>query len=244
MIGKNCDNCGAANELILTSCVYCGALLPGTDIEEETVELEELLQNCSKWIGKFEAMVGNPQTLTNAKQKDSLSGNIFGKVLSKTLGSDAVSYSATLGAVNRYMDILDVKAKGSELMRSKVRELKERYRQARILEKKTVAKQSKLKRMAIIGIVIMVAFFIVLFVWMGTNASRGKEKEVVRLENLMEDINSAVKDGDFDTAEILCAQLKWEYNDSWTHYDNESKAWDEKRETMLSTIREIRLRGK
>lgn len=244
MIGKTCNNCGAENDLILISCIYCGAILPGTDIEEESVELEELLQNCSKWIGKFEAMVGNPQTLTNAKQKDSLSGDIFGKVLSKTLGSDAVSYSATLGAVNRYMDILDVKAQGSDLMRSKVRELKERFRQARILEKKTEAKQSKLKRMAIIGLVIMVTFFIVLFVWMGTNAGKGKEKEVVRLENLMEDINTAVKEGNFDTAEILCAQLKWEYDDSWTHYDNETKAWDEKRETMLTTIREIRLRDK
>ena len=244
MPGKNCDNCGAENELILSSCIYCGAILPGTDIEEESIELEELLQNCSKWIGKFEAMVNDPQTLTNAKQKDSLSGDIFGKLLSKTLGTDAVSYSATLGAVNRYMDILDVKAKGSESIGSKARELKERFRQARALEKKTVAKQSRIKRMAIIGVIIMMGFFVVLFVWMGTNAGKGKEKEVIRLENLMEDINSAVKDGNFDTAEILCAQLKWEYDDSWTHYDNETKAWDEKRETMLTTIREIRLRDK
>ena len=42
------------------------------NIEKETDELEDLIQNCSAWIGKYEAMVSDIGTLSNAKQIDSL----------------------------------------------------------------------------------------------------------------------------------------------------------------------------
>ena len=154
---KSCESCGAKNNLMATNCMYCGSLLPGIDVEEKTDELEELIQQCSTWIGRYEAMVSDYTSLNDAKQVDSMSGQpIFGAVFEKTLGAGAVSYSKTLGSVRKYLDILEVKASGRAALRSKVQEYKERFSRAQQQEKKTRKKGRKL----IIGLVLALILFI------------------------------------------------------------------------------------
>jgi hypothetical protein len=54
--------------------VYCGNSLVHEDsIEKESDELEELVQQCSSWIAKYEGIVSNIGALNNAKQIDSVS---------------------------------------------------------------------------------------------------------------------------------------------------------------------------
>ena len=60
MSRTKCENCGAENEIIVSNCSYCGkSLVAEENIEKETDELEVLIQNCSTWIGKYEAMVSD-----------------------------------------------------------------------------------------------------------------------------------------------------------------------------------------
>ena len=154
---KSCDSCGAGNDLVVTNCAYCGSILPGVDVEEEADDLEELILQCSTWLGRYEAMVSDYTSLNDAKQVDSMSGQpIFGAVFEKTLGSGAVSYSETLGSVRKYLDILEVKASRRDAFRPKVQEYKERFKRAQAQEKKSRKKGKKM----IIGLVFALILFI------------------------------------------------------------------------------------
>ncbi|MBT7750048.1 MAG: hypothetical protein HN728_09470, partial [Flavobacteriales bacterium] len=145
------------NDALFTYCAYCGSQLPGVDIEKETDELEELIQQCSTSLGRYEAMVSDYTSLNDARQVDSMSGQpIFGAVFEKTLGDGAVSYSETLGSVRKYLDILEVKASGRGALRPKVQEFKERFSSAQAQEKKTRKKGKKM----IIGLVLALILFI------------------------------------------------------------------------------------
>ena len=135
---KNCDSCGAGNDLVITNCLYCGSILPGVDLEEASDDLEELIQQCGIWLGQYEAIVSDYTSLNNAKQVDSMSGQpLFGAVFEKTLGGGALSYAETLKSVHKYLDILEIKAAGRETLRSKLQDYKERFSRAQAQEKKT-----------------------------------------------------------------------------------------------------------
>ncbi|MDG2153500.1 MAG: hypothetical protein P8K10_06160 [Crocinitomicaceae bacterium] len=163
MSNKECDNCGAENELVVDNCVYCGGtLVHEKNIEKESDELEELVQQCSSWIGKFEGIVSSMGSLNNAKQMDSVSATpIFGGLMSKSFGSGAVSYSEILSKVHHYLDILEIKSANSSLLREKVAQFKKRFDRAKIQEKETNKNKTKL----IIGLIstLLLLFAFVMF---------------------------------------------------------------------------------
>ena len=155
---SECDGCGAENELLVSSCVYCGnSLVDDKNIEKESDELEELIQQCSSWIAKYEGIVSNMGALNNAKQMDSISGTpIFGSLMSKSLGSNAVSYSEILRKVHHYLDLLEIKSANSSMLREKVAQFKKRYERAKLKEKETNKKKVRL----IVGLVLALVLFI------------------------------------------------------------------------------------
>lgn len=113
-----CDNCGADNELLISNCAYCGnSLIHEDNIEKESDELEELVQECSSWIGKYEGIVSSIGSLNNAKQLDSMSATpIFGSLMSNSFGSNSISYSKTLRKVHHYLDLLEIKSSNSSVI--------------------------------------------------------------------------------------------------------------------------------
>jgi hypothetical protein len=153
-----CDGCGAENELLVSSCVYCGNSLVDEDsIEKESDELEELVQQCSSWIGKYEGIVSNIGALNNAKQIDSVSSTpIFGAIISSSFGSKAMSYSEILSKVHHYLDLLEIKSTNSSILREKVAQFKKRYERAQLKEKET----NKKKVLLIVGLVLAFVLFI------------------------------------------------------------------------------------
>lgn len=58
---KQCTNCGADNDLLLTNCQFCKTGLPQIDIN--SISNEDLILNAGEWIGKvgtqFEQMTEN-----------------------------------------------------------------------------------------------------------------------------------------------------------------------------------------
>ena len=155
---SECDGCGAENELLVSSCVYCGnSLVDDKNIEKESDELEELVQQCSSWIGKYEGIVSNIGALNNAKQMDSVSATpMFGSLISKSFGSKAISYSEILRKVHHYLDLLEIKSSNSSILRDKVAQFKKRYERAQFKEKET----NKKKVRPIVGLVLAFVLFI------------------------------------------------------------------------------------
>lgn len=164
MKNRECENCGAENELIVSSCVYCGNTLIDEDqIGKESDELEELVQQCSSWIGKYEGIVSNMGALNNAKQLDSISGTpIFGSLMSKSLGSNAISYSEILRNVHYYLDLLEIKSANSSILREKVAQFKKRFERAKLQEKNTNQKKIRLIIGLVLALVAIIAFCLIM----------------------------------------------------------------------------------
>jgi hypothetical protein len=90
---------------------------------------------------------------------DSMSSQpIFGSLLSKTYGANAISYSETLGEVNKHLDLLEIKAAESDSLRTKVKEFKARFQQAKLQEIETKNKTKKLIIILVIALICFIGF--------------------------------------------------------------------------------------
>lgn len=159
-MNRECINCGAENELLVSSCAYCGSSIVSEEfVEQESDELEGLIQNCGLWIARFEAMASDVNTLRNAKQMDSMRATpIFGSILSKTMGSNTYSYSETLGNIYRSLDLLEVKSTNSSILRDQVSLFKKRLERAKRNEIITKRKQVKIIVALVGALILFIAF--------------------------------------------------------------------------------------
>jgi len=204
MKNSNCTSCGSKNEVILLNCAYCGTQLPITSQGKDIPASEELLQNCSRWIGKYESIVSDWQTLQASKHKDQFTSMPLGKFVAKTMSSEALSHAGTLSAINRYFDLLEVKTLNSEVLRSKIEELKERFQGAKAQERKTLALKNKF-----IGGVI---FILVLFIVFAFSFEGQEQKEIIeKLGTIEAKIEAAIISKNYNHALILAEQLNFEY---------------------------------
>tara|TARA_B100001287_G_C22430792_1_gene411287 strand:+ start:171 stop:674 length:504 start_codon:yes stop_codon:yes gene_type:complete len=164
MSNTECEACGAENELLVSSCAYCGiSLVDHKDIEKESDELEELVQQCSSWIGKYEGIVSSIGSLNNAKQMDSVSATpVFGAMISSSFGSKAMSYSEILSKVHHYLDLLEIKSSNSSILREKVAQFKKRYDRAQLQEKETNKKKVRLIVGLVLALIILIAFCLIM----------------------------------------------------------------------------------
>jgi len=163
---RECVNCGAENELLVSNCAYCGSSIVKDEfVEKESDELEDLIQDCGMWIARFEGMVSDMNTLRSAKQMDSMrSTPIFGAMFVKTLGSNTFSYTETLANVYQSLDLLEVKSSNSSILREHVSLFKKRLERAKRQESKT-KKRQVLVIVALVGSLIL---FIAFCLFMGS----------------------------------------------------------------------------
>ncbi len=47
---KECNNCGAENDPLITNCLFCKTPLP--DVDFDSLSNEDLIMNAGEWIGK------------------------------------------------------------------------------------------------------------------------------------------------------------------------------------------------
>ena len=157
---RECVNCGAENELLVSSCAYCGSSIVKEEfVEQESDELEDLIQNCGMWIARFEGIVSDIGMLNNSKQMDSMrSTPIFGAVFSTTFGSNTFSYSEILGNIYQSLDLLEIKSNNSSVLREHVTIFKKRLERAKRQEKETKNKMVKIIIVLVLGLVLLIAF--------------------------------------------------------------------------------------
>jgi hypothetical protein len=101
-----------------------------------------------------------------------------------------------------------------------------------------MSKKKKFLMGYLVFMVLFLGIMIPFFSGMSTRHDKEVVKEKVRLESIMNKVNDAISNKDFDSALMLSAQLKWEYSDSYDSSDTTklTKAWDEKREKMIEMI--------
>ncbi len=157
---RECVNCGAENELLVSNCAYCGSsIIQDEFVEQESDELEDLIQDCGMWIARFEGMVSDMNTLSSAKQMDSMrSTPIFGAVFAKTIGRNTFSYSETLGNVYKALDLLEVKSSNSSILREHVSLFKKRLERAKRQESKTKKRQVLVILSLVGSLILFIAF--------------------------------------------------------------------------------------
>jgi hypothetical protein len=78
-----------------------------------------------------------------------------------------------------------------------------------------------------------------------SNHEKGIKREKERLEIIMNQINQSISIKDYQTALILSAQLKWEFNDGYSDNIKElSKSWDEKRDKLIEILNREKINQK
>jgi hypothetical protein len=70
--------------------------------------------------------------------------------------------------------------------------------------------------------------------------TEAKQVENARLEQILSNINEAIKNQNLDEAEILANQLVWKYESDWGNCKDEKKIWDKERKEILKTIHKMK----
>jgi len=96
-------------------------------------------------------------------------------------------------------------------------------------------------------ILLFVCGLFILFMVIGFRSCSGEHNEGVkqereRLELLMDQANAAIDSEDYDKAERLANQLRWEYSGNYSNKDTEKLtiSWNEKRESIINSIKELK----
>jgi hypothetical protein len=101
-------------------------------------------------------------------------------------------------------------------------------------------RRQKTKKLSSIFLIVFIVLGIGVyyFIFHNSEQSEGYLQEKNRLELILDNVNTAIKNHNLDEAEIMANQLIWEYNSSLTDYKEEKKLWNEKRKGIINTIRE------
>ena len=186
--GKECSGCGAKNDVIFTTCMFCKSPLPELNIE--SISTDDLLMNAGEWVGKsLESYIlvkgPNANELTGKDIKRMESGEIVGNA-------------------EKYLSLLKIRATNNSTLMIEVQSLVDK------LEKNQSKSKSKRKK-TLIG---LASIAIILFTFIGIMAffeSSGGAKEQERLDNVELQINGAIKEKNYDYALILAESLTWNY---------------------------------
>lgn len=111
---KNCKNCGADNDPLLSNCIFCKTPLPEVDIN--SISNEELILNAGEWVGKvgndFEQMTENFNVWT-------------GK------GMIVISANQIEGLAQKYLSLLQVRSLNNQQLLMAYQDLKKEFDQKR-----------------------------------------------------------------------------------------------------------------
>jgi hypothetical protein len=235
---RNCPTCGATNETFVLNCAYCGAVLDASSKFDEGVT--QLIQSCSSFLAKYEALVEDYVGYNSAKQIDQYRNDpIFGSLAnSKKKGDSLLDIKSE---ISRNLDLLETVAKKSSAVRPVLAELKSRHENAKSREK-SIGSPGRIfsqYRLFFVAFGLFFALMIPFFVNMERKSTAGANAENARLEAIVEKVDQSIASGDLSAARYFCSQIVWKYDDDYTSFDEQALGWEETRKTMLEAIENI-----
>jgi len=232
---NSCSSCDAANDPILSYCMFCNAALPKSSID--SLEEEELFSNCLVWLSRYETLMENPDQLNVSMLKD----NMYYTSSIMESSKHTISFMTISSSIERYLNLLELKCSNSPVLKNKILEIRSRYNLAKSKLKQT---KKQLNRRLIFILLGAIVLLIGLFSFIFYMVSREKDTiniENARLEIIVEKINESVAEGKIDYAILLCSQLDW--NDQGLSGDQDEemeKKWSSKKAEMLKVIETIK----
>ena len=122
---------------------------------------------------------------------------------------------------------LEMFAIKDEFIKSKVVELKEKVKQKKSYTKAII--------FGLVGLVIL-AFL----TWLSVTGNDDYDTEKLQLETILEQVNLAIQEKDFETAKLLLNDMRWEYNATTAggaeQVAKQRQSWEKKRQFLLNMI--------
>ena len=223
---KECPKCGAANDPISSNCRFCQTSLPRIGLDALPEEI--LLQNCAIWIARLEVM-SEPDAYKAAIR-------VF-----KEKNKDHASLADIIGNTDKYIKMLDGRAKYSPEHADTVEHFKQRQNVALKGIEEVRIKIWK-KRAIKIGIILVVLGVMRWktvsdhkeFIEEEKDREKSSQIETARLNILLEKANQFVSQRDYNMAKYYIGQLHWTAKYSSSQYE-----WDKKRDEMLSAVEKM-----
>jgi hypothetical protein len=212
-----CKSCGANNDLLYTICTFCNTPLEAIDINH--ISDQDLIMNLGEWIGKLE---GIDKRLGVTISTDSSTG------INKKLGlqnTKTISYSEICGNIERYLNILKVRANNNLNILVTVQDSEKKY----ALYKKEAEKNRIKKFLPFIVILITFLLFSIYLI-----IKPGSDEEHEKLQVIETDIENAIMDKNYDKAFLLIERLQWTYEPKF--HEAEIQMYEQKRNNMKELI--------
>jgi hypothetical protein len=150
--GKNCPNCGATNDPVVSHCAFCQTPLPRVAID--ALPEEVLLKNAALWVGRLESLKDSTaHDAAVSLDRNKKMGFGIGKLASVgTKGQFGVG--DIVGYAEQYLIALEVRTRNDASLTAAANSLRERQRNAKhVLE---YAQRDKGRRSRIIKWVVSV----------------------------------------------------------------------------------------
>lgn len=212
-----CKSCGAANDLLFTTCIFCNSPIEAIDINH--ISDQDLIMNLGEWIGKLE---GIDKRLGITISTDSSTG------IMKKLGlqnTKTISYSEICGNIEKYLNILKIRANNNLNILVTVQDLEKKYD----LYKKE-AERNRIKKF--IPPIALLFFCLLSSVYQLMKP--GSEEEHEKLQVIEADIENAIMDKNYDKAFLLIERLQWTYDPKF--HEAELKMYEQKRNNMREMV--------
>lgn len=255
---RKCPSCGAPALSFATECSDCGHEFRNTDASKSVKEFFIAINNAplkhhasiinnfpvpnnKEDIFEFLAMsIGNCSDLSDDEKKTYIK-NSWLETYEPELGYKQAEIRAWQSKVQAIIQ----KGKISftdESSRSKIIDFENQYSRVTKANKWRKSKSN----LILAGItIVFLGFMIPIFVGMSSDHEKGVAKEKARLEKVMDKVTKNIDNKNYETALILASGLKWEYSDDWNNEtDKLEKAWDEKRESLIESIKEANRQSK
>ena len=218
---KQCTNCGADNDLIFTNCQFCKSPLPSVDAS--SISNEDLITHAGEWVGK----VGSSYTVT-AENANAWTGKGF-----RTYESSEIE-----GFAMKYLSLLQVRASTNMSLKIVHDSLRKDFDAKRnsIITKIGGGDKKKAILLLILGVFIIGSLIMLIL----PSAPDTGEKEILRLENIEKQVIDDIRNKNYDDALIILNGM--EYSISWSGEGDSipKRAWRNKKEGYLRTIKELR----
>jgi len=245
---KECPTCGGPVDKLLDHCIYCKSSLPKQN--SDSISSEELIMNCGEWLGRLEGISiieFNPQGGPGGKGIviDAPPGFVSPKKskIEQFMNSGVTDYSKIfvpfseiISNIEKYVAILEIRSKNNPNVKIALEGIKIKYNS---LKKKSRFILGK-KHYVLMILLVVILGFILIFKNAASNHDKKINAENERLELIINKIELAIENRNYDNALFLTSQLVWKVESSWSNTDKEAKHWEDQRIELKKSIEELR----
>lgn len=218
MSSKKCNNCGADNDPLFSNCQFCKTPLPIVDLN--SISNEDLILNAGEWIGK----ISNQGFEVSAPDSNMWTQRGIRRYLPPEIE----------GYAQRYLTLLDLRAKNNYDLRSAYLDLKQKFDQ----KSKSLSSFESFKKKLIVLLILLPILGIGTCTYIVLKPTE-HDIEIKRLNSIENKVIESIKENNLPNAKLLLNSLEYSIHWSGNRDSIEINSWKRRRENYLITIEEL-----